>query len=163
MRFFFRTTLSWMILAFVGETVLAPLITIGGVAPDFTIIALVILALAEGSFAGCLGGFVLGLVQDLATPNLLGLHALCKSVLGFAVGRLRGRLVYGMPVVEAMMIALVVFAHHTFYLLVQSRLNSDNFLQPLVTLVVPGALYSGLVGVPLLRLADLMGLLRRPD
>lgn len=163
MRDFVRTTLSWMLLAFVGETLLAPLLRIGGVEPDFTIIALVILALAEGSFAGTAGGFTMGLIQDLATPNLLGLHALSKTLLGFAVGRLRGRLVYGMPVVEGLVIALAALSHDTLYLLVQSRLNSDEFLRPLVLGVIPGAFYSGLIGVPLLRLADAMGILRPAD
>ena len=44
MRHFLRTTLSWILLAFLGEPVVAPLIAIGGIAPDFTVIALVILA-----------------------------------------------------------------------------------------------------------------------
>jgi rod shape-determining protein MreD len=162
-RYFLRTTVCWILLAFVGETVLAPLLAIGNVAPNFTIIALVILALAEGSFAACLGGFVMGLVQDLAAPTLLGLHALCKSGLGYTVGRLRGHLVYGMPIVEGLVVAVAVLGHDTLYLLVQSRLSSDDFLLPLVTVVLPGALYSGLVGIPLLRLADLLGILQRTD
>jgi rod shape-determining protein MreD len=162
-RSFVRTTLGWMLLAFVGETMIGPLLRIGNVEPDFTIIALVMLALAEGSFAGSVGGFALGLIQDLTTPNLLGLHALCKSLLGYAVGRLRGRLVYGLPVVEGLLITLAALGHDTLYLLVQSRLNSDEFLRPLVFMVIPGALYSGLIGVPLMRLADAVGILRAPE
>ncbi|MFH1842856.1 MAG: rod shape-determining protein MreD [bacterium] len=136
---------------------------IGGVAPNFTVIALVILALAEGSFAGCLAGFTMGLIQDLSTPNLLGLYALCKTGLGFSLGRLRGHLVYGMPVVEGVMIALAVLAHDMLYLLVESKLHSYEFLLPLVTVKLPGAIYSGVIGVPLLRLVDMLGWLRRGE
>ncbi len=163
MRHFVRTTLGWILLAFVGDTVVAPLITIGGVAPDFPLIALVILALAEGPTAGCLGGFCLGLVQDLATPHLLGLQALCKTGLGFSLGRLRRNLAYGMPVVEGVVVAAAVFGHDTLYLLVQSSFGSDSFLQPLWRQAIPVALYSGLVGAPLIRLADMIGILRRED
>ena len=163
MRLFLRTTLSWMLLAFLGETVVAPLIAIGGIAPDFTVIALVILALAEGSTAGCLGGFVLGLVQDLSTPNLLGLRALCKTLLGYTAGRLRGRLVYGMPVVEGVVVAIAVLSHDTLFLLVQSRLSADAFLQPWFLEALPVALYSGVIGIPLLRLADFLGIMHQED
>ena len=45
MREFVRTTLWWVALAFVGDSLVAPMITIGNVAPDFSIIALVVLAL----------------------------------------------------------------------------------------------------------------------
>jgi rod shape-determining protein MreD len=160
---FVRTTVSWILLAFVGETVFAPLMTVKGIAPDFALIALVILALAGGSFAGCVGGFVIGLVQDLATPTLLGLHALCKSGLGYALGRLRGQLVYGMPIVEGLVIVLAVLAHDTLYLLVQSRMSSEAFLQPLVVWALPRAIYTAVVGMPILRVADWLGILRRGE
>jgi rod shape-determining protein MreD len=163
MKIFLRTTLTWIFVALVGDNLLAPLISIRGIAPDFSVIALVVLALAEGSYAGCLGGFILGLVQDLATPHLLGLRALCKTVLGFTVGRLRGRLMYGMPVVEGLVVAIAVLAHDTLFMLVQSRLGSEDFLKPFLLQVLPVSLYSGLVGIPILRLVDSLGILRQED
>jgi rod shape-determining protein MreD len=160
---FLRTTLTWILLAFVGEVLIAPLISIGKIAPDFPIIALVILALAEGVTAGTVGGFTMGLVQDLATPDLLGLRALCKTCLGFTLGRMRDHLVYGVPIVEGVVVALAVLAHDTLFLLVQSRLSAEAFLRPFLSEAIPVALYSGLVGIPLLRLADLVGVLNRPE
>ncbi len=139
------------------------MIDIRGIAPDFSIIALVLLGLAAGAAPATVGGFVLGLVQDLANPNLLGLHALCKTGLGFLVGRLRGRLVYGMPVVEAMVLVLAVVAHDIVFLLVQSRMSDDAFLTPLFTQTLPVALYTALVGVPVIRLAGFLGILGRED
>jgi rod shape-determining protein MreD len=97
MSFFVRATLLWIAIAFIGDTMIGPLIAIKGIGPDFSIIALVILALATGPIPATAGGFMVGLVQDLAHPNLLGLRALCKCLLGFGLGRLRGRLVYGVP------------------------------------------------------------------
>ncbi len=163
MRAFIRTTLAWMVVAFLGETFIAPAIDIMGIAPDFAVIAVVILALAEGTTAGVLGGFFVGLIQDLSVPNLLGLHALCKTLLGGGVGRLHGRLVYGMPVVEGALVLLASLTHDTLFLLVQSRMESDTFLLPLFTQALPTAVYTALAGVPLLRLADILGILRRED
>jgi rod shape-determining protein MreD len=162
-KFFLRLSLAWILLAFVGETVLAPLMAIGGVAPDFAVIALVILALAGGAFAGCLGGFVLGLAQDLVMPPLLGLNALCKTGIGYVLGRMGGSFALGMPLVEGLIIALATLIHATIYLLIRSWLSPDAFLVPLFIWAVPRSLYTGLVGIPLVRLADILGLLRRGD
>ncbi len=159
MRGFLRTTLIFLLTAFLGETVVAPLIDIKGIAPDFSVIALIILSLSAGPVSGTIGGFAVGLIQDLTQPALLGLRALCKCGVGFGVGTLRGRLVHGVPVVEATMIALAVLAHDLVFLLFQSRLIDESFLMPLLTRSVPVAIYSGLVGVPLLRLVELLGLL----
>ncbi len=49
------------------------------------------------------------------------------------------------------------------FLLVQSRMESDAFLLPLFTQALPTAVYTALVGVPLIRLADFLGILRRED
>ena len=163
MRFFVRATVLWVLVAFVGETMVGPLIDIKGIGPDFSIIALVILALATGPAPATAGGFLVGLVQDLAHPNLLGLQALCKCLLGFGLGRLRGRLVYGVPLVEGAVIAISVVAHDLVFLLIESNLTDEGFLVPFFTQSLPVAVYTGLVGIPLLRLADLLGILRQED
>ncbi len=159
MRYFLRTTLIWMLLAFIGDTIISPLISIKGISPDFSIISLVVLALAAGPVPATAGGFVIGLVQDLSNPAVLGLHALCKCTLGFSLGSLRSRLVHGMPVVEAVMVSLAVVLHDLVFLLVQSRLTDDGFLRPFLTQSLPVAVYSGVAGILVLRLADLLGIL----
>lgn len=163
MRHFLRTTMLWFLVAFIGDALVAPVIDIAGRAPDFPVIALVMLALSAGALPATIGGFVIGLVQDLGNPPLLGVRSLCKCVLGFGLGRLRGRLVHGVIVVDAVMIVLAVLLHDFVFLLVQSNLTQERFLVPLLTQSLPSAAYSALVGVPLLRLAELVGVLRPED
>ena len=163
MRDFLRTTGVYLLLAFIGETVIAPLIDIQGIAPNFSVIALIVLALSAGAGPASVGGFVVGLVQGLTNPSLLGLQALCKTLVGYGVGSLRGRLVHGVPLVEGTMVALAVLFHDFIYLLFQSRLIDEAFLVPLITRSLPAALYSGVVGVLVLRLVELVGLLRQED
>ncbi len=163
MRQYLRLVLLCLGVAFVGSTMVGPLIAIGGVAPDFTIIALVILALAAGPGPGSAGGFLLGLVQDLSNPTLLGLQALCKTGLGFGLGRLKGRLVHGMPLVEATVVAITVVTHDLVFLMIQSNLTAESNFLSLFTRTLPIAVYSGLVGIPLLRLAEFLGILRQED
>lgn len=163
MRHFLRTTMLWFLVAFVGDALVAPMIDIAGRAPDFTMIALVLLALSAGAVPATVGGFVIGLVQDLGNPPLLGLRSLCKCALGFGLGRLRGRLVHGVVLVDAVMIVTAVLLHDFVFLLVQSNLTQERFLVPLLTQSLPSAVYSALVGVPLLRLAEFVGVLRPED
>lgn len=163
MRQYLTLALLCAAVAFVGGTMIGPAISVFGVAPDFTIIALVILALAAGPIPGTVGGFWLGLVQDLSNPSLLGLQALCKTGLGFGLGRLRGRLVHGMPLVEATVIGIAVLAHDLVYLVIQANLSDESSFLSFFTLTLPTAIYSGLVGIPLLRLAEFLGILRQED
>jgi len=151
------------ILALVGETFLAPVLSVGGVAPDFALIGLVILVMAEGTLVGVLGGFVLGLIQDSGVPNLLGLQALLKTLAGFAVGRFRERLVPGMPLVEFGGLALLAFVHDTVRLAASAMALDAPFLRPLVLQVLPSALATAAVGVVAMRVAELAGMLRRSD
>jgi rod shape-determining protein MreD len=162
-RVYIRLILYCVGIAFVGGTMVGPMVSIGGVGPDFTIIALVILALAAGPIPATAAGFMLGLVQDLSTPTLLGLQALCKTGLGFGLGRLRGRLVHGMPLVEGTVVAVSVVAHDLVFLVIQSNLSDEASFLSLFTRTLPSAVYSGLVGIPFLRLADYLGILRRED
>lgn len=160
MRDFIRTTLIWVLVAFLGETVLSPMIDIRGIAPDFAIIALVILALAKGPLPATAAGFLMGLVQDLSNPTLLGLQAACKCGLGFGLGKVRGRLVYGLPVVEGAVLMLAVLAHDLAFLIVSGLMGSPVEPGPFFLQSVLVALYTGLVGLPVLRIAELLGILR---
>ena len=49
------------------------------------------------------------------------------------------------------------------FLLVQSRLGDDTFLMPLVTQTLPVAVYSGLVGMAVIRFAALLGVFAREE
>lgn len=157
------TLLRLGILVLVGETFLAPMLTVGGVAPDFALIGLVILVLSEGTPTGVVGGFALGLIQDSGVPNLLGLQALLKTLGGFAVGRFRERLVPGMPLVEFSGLALLAFVHDAVRLTAQGLVLEAPFVRPLVLEVLPSALATAAVGVVAIRVAELAGMLRRND
>lgn len=59
---------------------------------------------------------------------------------------MRGRLVHGVVLVDAVMILLAVLLHDLVFLLVQSNLTQERFLVPLLTQSLPTAAYSALVG-----------------
>src|SRR2546427_9061772 len=70
----------------VAHATLAPALGIGGVTPDLPLIVVVLLALRRGPEFGCVAGFGAGLLQDAAGGGLIGVQALTKAVIGFAIG-----------------------------------------------------------------------------
>src|SRR5438045_9514844 len=83
-----------------AQATLAPALRIANVAPDIPLIVVVLLALRRGPEFGCAAGFVAGLLQDAATGGLLGVQALTKAVVGFAIGAAGSRLRVSQPLVQ---------------------------------------------------------------
>lgn len=160
---FLRTTIFLALVVLIGELLVGPAVSFGGIGPDFALAALLILALAEGSFAACLAGFCIGLVQDIPLPELLGLTALVKSLVGFLLGRVRERLVRGMPLVEGGLLAVAALVHDGIILVVRGAAIGDGIIGPFFLAAVPSALYTALAGVLLIRLAERAGILSTED
>ncbi len=74
------------ILIIIVQVLISPLLSIAGVSPDFLLIFLVWITIREGQLAGEVSGFLLGLALDILSSNILGVHALSKTVACFCVG-----------------------------------------------------------------------------
>lgn len=60
-----------------------------GVRPDVMVLITVFLGLQRGQETGLIGGFLLGLLQDVLSGGLPGANALSKGLIGHATGSLR--------------------------------------------------------------------------
>ncbi len=67
-------------------------IAIGGVVPDIALIVVVFLANKRGSFEGELSGFGAGVAQDLLSLAPIGFHASTKTLVGYLIGKTRGKM-----------------------------------------------------------------------
>jgi hypothetical protein len=67
------------------QATLAQRIAIAGVKPDLLVAFVVYFGWMRGPVPGVIGGFTVGLIQDLDAPGPLGLNALAKTVVGFVV------------------------------------------------------------------------------
>ena len=76
--FFFAVVLQVTIVASIG---------IFGGSPDLVLVALVAIALTQGSIFGALLGFWAGLLIDVATIGTLGFTSLLLTLAGFWIGR----------------------------------------------------------------------------
>lgn len=145
---------AFIALAVVGGGVLhaalGPALRISDIAPDIPLIVVVLLALRRGAEFGCGAGFVAGLLQDAATGGLLGVQALTKAVIGFAIGAAGGRLRVSQPLVQVPGLVLLSIAEGLARF---ALLQLFHFPAPLGDLmlyvVLPQALYNGFLGAAL--------------
>ena len=61
-----------------------------GVVPDVVLLFVAVTAIKRGRMAGAIAGFSAGLLMDVLTnPQMMGLNALVKTLMGFVVGIFR--------------------------------------------------------------------------
>jgi rod shape-determining protein MreD len=134
----------------VASAAVTPALRIADVAPDIPLIMVILLALRRGPEFGCLGGFTVGILQDMATGGLIGVQALTKSVIGFGIGALGGRLRVTQPLVQVPGLVVLTLAEGLarFALLQMFRFPAP-FSEVFTFVVLPQALYNGFLGAAL--------------
>lgn len=143
-----RLALAFMIFGGgIAQTSVAPVLRIGAVTPDIPLILAVFLGLRKGPEVGCLAGFSMGLIQDVAAGNLVGAQALTKALAGFGVGLLRSRFLIEMPVVQVAGLVLLTLAEGIGrFALLQLFHFPAVFSEMVLYVILPQALYNGVIG-----------------
>jgi rod shape-determining protein MreD len=134
----------------VAHATLAPALRVAGVTPDLPLIVVVLLALRRGPEFGCLAGFAAGLLQDAAGGGLVGVQALTKAIIGFAIGAAGSRLSVTQPLVQVPGLVILTIAEGLarFALLQMFRFPAP-FGELMLYVVLPQALYNGFLGAAL--------------
>jgi rod shape-determining protein MreD len=137
------------------QLVVADRIAIGPVAPDFLILIVAFFALYQGAVRGSVFGFLIGFLQDLTNPGLLGLNALTKSIMGFAVGKV-GKKTFpeNAPFLFGVFMA-VSFGHDIVYLVFYYWPRMGSALAAIFVTALPSAAYTALFGVFVHRILSL--------
>ncbi|MFC2075658.1 rod shape-determining protein MreD [candidate division KSB1 bacterium] len=156
-------TLALIIIALILHTTLFDLIAIGGVRPDLLLIILVLLSLRGGSITGTLVGFIIGFFQDLYSPEMFGLNALTKSIVGYLLGLNKDRVYWGSFPVQAQIIFFSVLFHDFAYFLIYSFYSVSTFLRFMLVQALPTALYSAVIGPVVYKLFGLIGRVERDN
>jgi len=142
----------FMILQLVAVDSLA----IGKIAPDFPIMIVVVFALYRPVIEGTIFGFVIGFVQDLYNPVLMGLNALLKSIMGYVLGEVGSRTVpEGAPFL-ALVLFLSHLTHDLLYMFVYFKLHLLQIMSIFFTETLPSALYTAVLGAALYELGKLL-------
>jgi rod shape-determining protein MreD len=74
------------ILLSIFQVAFTDFISIGGLAPDFLIILVVWISLREGQHFGTISGFVIGILFDIISMDVIGTNAFAKVIAGFTAG-----------------------------------------------------------------------------
>lgn len=147
-----------------AQTSVAPALRIGGVAPDIPLILTVFLGLRRGPEVGCLLGFAVGLLQDVAAGSFVGAQALTKALVGFAAGLLGERLWVSDPLVQIPGLVLLTGAEGLArYWLLQLFHFPAPFGDLMLHVVLPQALYNGVLGAATILALALAESWRRSD
>jgi len=135
------------------QMLLAPKIAIGQIAPDFSLLLVAYLAINRGAIPGSVSGFLVGFVQDLYNPELLGLNALTKSIVGYGLGVAGSKGEPGSVPFLAALLAVAAAANDFLYLLFYTDMNVGRFFVVFFAVALPSAIYTAIVGVVVHKIA----------
>ena len=136
-----------LVVFFLLQAVFSDALTFGQIGPDFPLLIVAYFAIFRGAIAGSIFGFVAGLFQDLFNPSFLGLNALTKTLVGFALGRAGAQTERDHPVFLLALFGVSALAHDFIYLLFFTQLRLGHFFVTWLTVSLPSAVYTAVVGV----------------
>ncbi|HID10732.1 MAG TPA: rod shape-determining protein MreD [Candidatus Latescibacteria bacterium] len=129
------------------QSTLGPRFEIGGIVPDFLVLSVLCGALSKGEVWGTWLGFLGGFLRDAYAPDHFGLNALSLSIVGFVVGRGRGKVGTEYLLVRAGVCGTAVLLHDGVYLLFAERGDMLRWLSQMAVRALPTAVYTAAVGV----------------
>jgi rod shape-determining protein MreD len=125
-------------------------VELGGIRPDLLVAFVVYFGWMRGPIAGSLGGFGIGLLQDLDAQGPLGLNALAKTIVGFAVAKAGFRVHRSNLGVRFALFLLAMMTHDIIYFAVSTSGDALLFLKQMALVALPTALYTAVVVLVLL-------------
>jgi rod shape-determining protein MreD len=135
-----------LLLFFVLQVTVADAISFGKIGPDFPLLIVVYFAVFRGALGGSVIGFAVGLLQDFFNPSNLGLNALAKSIVGYAMGRTGAQTERDNPLFLVAVFGVAALAHDFIYLLFFTRFHLGKFIVTWSVVGVPSAIYTAVVG-----------------
>jgi rod shape-determining protein MreD len=136
-----------LVLLFIIHLLFYQYLAKGKIYPDLFLVLIIFAALRWGAAAGCVSGFLCGMVQDSFSYSFFGLHALCKTLIGFAIGKSRQAFYSNNILVQFIIIFSSKFIHDLiFYSIFLSR-QSGSFWTQLFVNTSLNALYTCIIGL----------------
>jgi rod shape-determining protein MreD len=148
-----RDTFALIVVLALQSTVLYRM-EIGGVRPDLLVAFVVYFGWMRGPVAGTLGGFGIGLIQDLDASGPLGLNALAKTVVGFLVAKAGFRVHRSNVAVRFAFFFAAMLVHDLIYYGVATGGDPGEFVRQMFFRGAPTALYTTTVTLLLLAVAE---------
>ncbi len=123
-----------------------------GIKPDLSLALIYIIGLLTGPTEGALAGMGVGLVQDISSAGLIGLGGFTSGLFGLCAGALGGRVLnIASPSNIIFLTVFCLMEGIVVSVFIQIFYGNVPFISVLFNLMVPQALYTGLLGTLMLR------------
>jgi len=136
-----------VIAALLIQSTFTETIAIRQIKPDVVLVVLVFISLSDGQIAGTAFGFLAGWLQDIYSPQHLGLNALCKSITGFLVGYGHGGVIEKNVITQSAILFVATILHDVMYFVVYCWGHMQDYMWYLVRHSIPTAFYTSAVGL----------------
>lgn len=106
-------------------------VVVQGITPDLLLILCVWIAIREGRFTGTIAGFLIGLILDIISFDLIGINAFTKTIAGFIAGSFfeEGKeqlILHGLKFL--LIVFISSFVHNLIYFFFYIKLSDITFL-----------------------------------
>ena len=140
------------------QLVVAPVITIFGVVPNFVLVVVIITAMNNTPVRSTIMGFSLGLAFDFCSLGPFGAMALVMTILGYAVSSLSKSVLSGGLMVEAIILPGAIILGEFLVSVIYAVVGvNPEFLFSLVQRVLPAIAYDAVIGFIILILYNYIG------
>jgi len=128
--------------ALVLQTAVFPHLRVFGLKPDLLMVVVACWGLLYGPEEGFVAGLTAGLAQDLTSAGFIGLFALAKTLVGFSMGVVLSKVFKESVWVATAAVGVAVFVHEVILWISLQALHVAAPALDLLTVALPGALYS---------------------
>ena len=143
-----------VILAIIFQTFFASLISINNVMPDIFVILVIYLTLTQGLGYGAIFGFITGIIEGSADPNLLGLSAILKVIAALVVYIMSNRLRLESNFARVLIVLIGVAVHNIVYFLAAYGFNIQLTIFASLRYALLDAVYSAALTIILIYLSE---------
>lgn len=135
-------------IGFVLQVGVSPNIVIGGVSPNFLLLAVIAAAITNGANSGAVIGFTAGLIFDMVGIGPVGLWALVFAVVGYLTGLIDRHLYAEGGLLPITVIALASFIAELSYLLIAKIfIPGGPLFSAIITHAAPTTLFTTFFGI----------------
>ena len=78
-----------VVIAFILQLSVIPQFKLLGVQPDLILVVAIVVAVQDGPVEGAIIGFLGGMLQDIASPQVMGVSALTKTLAAYCAGMMK--------------------------------------------------------------------------
>lgn len=142
------------IIVFVAQLTVAHRISIAGASPDLVVILLVALVLGRRPVYGVVIGFMLGFLQDLGNASFLGMNALSKSVIAYAVCRCGGGIFPESTLFKGVIIFAAALVNDFIILIVTTSFSILEIIYSFFRFSILSALCSTIIGMLVIAIVE---------